>query len=202
MARQIVFWVWKAWEFLFRFFGHVRPLSKDEPYLFYVATRRYMGKPFVVDGITVRRFDTVVELHMNNALLVDTLRNQSSLVGLAVKLVQEAKRSLPVLAENLTAPQYEEAQVLYGITFIHRGIERFGFQSLPIHRVWLRKLATWHLTHVFKIVNPNAEKILLQHPGVFEPKMVAISKEQLLATYGPGNQPTKPAVRHHNHALT
>ncbi len=202
MARHMVFWIWKVWEFLFRFFAHVRPLRKDESYLFYVAKRRYLGKPFSVDGITVHRFDMVVELHMNNALLVDTLRNQKSLVGVAVKLVQEAKRSLPVLAENLSTSKYEQTEVLYGVTFIHRGVERFGFQSLPIQRSFLRGLATWHLTHVFKIVNPNAEQILRQHPNAFEPRMVAISKQHLLSNYGPGNQPTKPAVHHHNHALT
>lgn len=201
MAQQVVFWIWKAWEFLFRFFGHVRPLRKDEPYLFYVAKRRYLGKPFVVDGVMVKRFDLVVELHMNNSYLVNKLRRQTSLVGLAVQLVQEAKRSLPVLAESLSASKFDGIQVVYGITFIHRSVERFGFHTLPIQRRLWRNLATWHLTHVFRIVNPNADEILLHHPGVFEPKMVAISKQHLLSTYGPGNH-TQSAVHSTNHALT
>lgn len=201
MAQKVVFWIWKAWEFLFRFFGHVRPLRKDEPYLFYVAKRRYLGKPFVVDGVTVKRFDLVVELHMNNSYLVNKLRHQTGLVGLAVQLVQEAKRSLPVLAESLSASKFDDVQVIYGITFIHRSVERFGFHTLPIQRQFWRNLATWHLTHVFRIVNPNADQILLHHPGVFEPKMVAISKEHLLSAYGPGSQ-TQSTVHQHNHALT
>lgn len=202
MGRYIVFHVWKTWEFLFRFLGRVRPLRRNEPYLFYIAKRRYLGRSFDVDGITVHRFDVVVELHMNNAMLVRTLRDQTSLVGLAVYLVKETRRALPVLAERLSSSQFQGVKALYGITFIHRGVERFGFRILPIRRPLIRRLATWHLTNVFRIVNPNAEAILRDHASVFEPKMVAMSKKHLLSFYGPGGSAANHAAPRPNHVLT
>ncbi|OFW77693.1 MAG: hypothetical protein A2201_00135 [Alicyclobacillus sp. RIFOXYA1_FULL_53_8] len=202
MGRYIVFHVWKTWEFLFRFFGRVRPLRRNEPYLFYIAKRRYLGRGFDVDGVTVRRFDVVVELHMNNAMLVRTLRDQTSLVGLAVYLLKETRRALPVLAERLDSNKFQGVNALYGITFIHRGVDRFGFRILPIRRPLVRRLATWHLTNVFRIVNPNAESILQEHASVFEPKMVAMSKKHLLAFYGPGGSAHSQTVTHPNHVLT
>ncbi|MCF8563434.1 polysaccharide deacetylase [Alicyclobacillus tolerans] len=202
MSKRIIYTVWVVWEFLFRLFGRVRPLKRNERHLFYIAKRRYLGKPFDVDGVHVDRFDLVVELHMNNYLLMDVLREQTSLVGLAVKLVQEAKKSLPVLAESLRNQKFNQAQVLYGITFIHRGVERFGFQILPLRRHFIRSVTTWHLKHIFRIVNPNAEAMLSKHPDVFEPMIVAMSKEHLFSNYGPGQSPTSSTMSRRDHVLT
>jgi hypothetical protein len=46
-------------------------------------------------------------------------------------------------------------------------------------------MTTWHLRNIFKVVNPNAAQLLENHPDAFVPKLVAISKEQLLQRYLP-----------------
>ncbi|MBX5436800.1 MAG: hypothetical protein IRZ33_06255, partial [Alicyclobacillaceae bacterium] len=182
--RTFVQWAWLGWECLYRILWGVRPIQPRQPHLFFVAKHRYLGRPFEVDGVRVGWFDPVVELHMNNEVLLEALRTQRSIVGLAVKLLQEAKRSLPALAACLSQEPYRGIQVVYGITFIHRGVDRFGFQALPLRRPLLARFVQWYLQQIFRIVNPDADRLIRAHPDAFVPKLVAIRMDRLLRAYG------------------
>lgn len=181
MKGTIVRVVWRVWEALFRAFFGVRPLVPGESHLFLIATRRYRGRPFSVDGIDIRRGDRVIELHLNNEMVLDLLREeQKSLIGTTVKLLREAQHSLPILAQALSSAKYEREHVLYGVTFIHRGIGRLGFHTIPLGSALLERVTAWHLRNIFEIVNPQAKSMLETHPDAFVPKMVAMSKERLI----------------------
>jgi hypothetical protein len=175
--------LWHAWEWLFHVVMRLEPLRAGEAHLFYLSVRRYMGRPFVVDGVQVKRFDKVIELHMNNDLLLQVLRETDNLVSLAVRLLQIAKRDLPILAERVASRRFAKAHVLLGITFIHRSVERFGFQSFPIRGRFVRRVTTWHLRNVLRIVNPHADHLFRSHPDAFVPKVVAISKDRLIQQF-------------------
>ncbi|WDL96838.1 YkoP family protein [Alicyclobacillus sp. ALC3] len=184
MKSRLVRSIWRGWEALFRLFAGVHPMLPGEPHLFLLATRRYMGKPFAVDGQEIHRGDRVIELHINNEMVLDLLQEeQKSLIGTTVKLLREAQRSLPILARVVDSPAFQNEHVLYGVTFIHRGVSKLGFETIPLHSSLLERTTTWHLRNIFKIVNPQAEKMLASHPDAFVPKLVAISKERLLQLY-------------------
>lgn len=185
MAGETFRKLWMAWERLFRFAAHVQSLEDSEEHLFYVAKRRYMGHSFTVDGISVQTFDPVIELHMNNELLSQILSDETSMVRLAIRLISEAKRSLPALARHVSSSEYEREQVLYGTTFIHRSVERFGFSTFPFYWRWSEKLFTRYLQLVFRAVNPKAVDLLKTHSETFVPRVVAISKEKLVQLHAP-----------------
>lgn len=184
MARPIIRTLWMAWEAVFRLFARVHPLVEDESHLFLVAKRRYLGRPFTVDGIRVKRFERVIELHFNNEMVLDFLQGEhKSLVGTTVKLLREGKRSMPILANRVSTREFDDQEVLYGVTFIHRGVEQFGFHVIPLRSKWIEKMTAWHLRNLFRVINPNAATLLATHPGAFVPKLVAISKRHLVELY-------------------
>ncbi|MCL6594051.1 MAG: polysaccharide deacetylase [Alicyclobacillus sp.] len=174
-----------AFEWVFRLVARVRPLDPCHRHLFLIARRTYLGRPFTVDGVSVKPFDQVVELHLNNTLLAELLREEKSPVSVALRLLEETRRSLPVLANALQETRYASAQAVYGITFVHRHISRFGFTVLPLRSRWLRRLVGWHLRHVLRAVNPRAGELLLTRPGDFEPKLVAAGKQRLIRLHLP-----------------
>lgn len=202
MATRLVRAIWGTWENVFRAAGRVRPLKPGETYLFCIAKRRYFGRPFTVDGILVRRFEPIIELHMNNDLLLKELREQPNLVGLAVKLLQEMRRALPVLAERAASSEFEYTRVLLGITFVHRGVERFGFHALPLRHPVMRALASWHLRRVYQFVNPGADTLFETHASAFVPKLVVISKQRLMEQVAKGDHLANPTTTPAGRVLT
>jgi hypothetical protein len=179
---------WDVWEAGFRTLFGVKPIRPGFEDLFYVSKTRYLGHPFTIDGIQVRRLEPVVELHVNNALVARVLKEERNILASAVKLLQLARQSLPALAELMAQPEFQDVRVLYGVTFIHRGIERLGFQAFPIRNRLVAPLTRWYLRQVLRAFNPDADRLLLAHPDAFVPKLVAISRERLTTAYGRPDQ--------------
>ncbi|QQE77153.1 polysaccharide deacetylase [Alicyclobacillus sp. SO9] len=182
MARGSVI-AWRVWEALFKVFAGVKPIRKTQEDLFLVADRRYLGRSFTIDGIKVKPFDRVLELHINNELVMDILKDHHSLMASTVKLLSEARDSLPALAEYVENETGKNVRALYGVTFIHRGISRLGFSSFPISNRFMRELSRWHLRKLFEMVNPGGTQALTKHRDDFVPRVVAISKDHLLELY-------------------
>ncbi|AEJ43921.1 YkoP family protein [Alicyclobacillus acidocaldarius] len=178
--------VFDAWEALFHRALHLEELEPGTEHLFFVARRRYLGRTFEVDGIVVRPGDPVVEMHMNNALIERALREDANIVRAIVRLLRQARVSLPALAKAVQHEKFEDAQVLYGITMIHRGIEHFGFHTYPLRNPFVRAVTSWHLTNILKMVNPDADHILQTHRDVLQPKLVVASKQKIIEMFGEG----------------
>lgn len=201
MPNRLIRRVWLAWEKTFHVVGRLQAIRPGTQDLFFIAKRRYLGRSFTVDGVAVRPFDTVIELHMNNDLLSEVLRTESQLMGIAVRLIHEARRSLPALAETLKDARYVRVKALYGVTFINRGIERFGFHTFPVQSQWTKSVTRWHLKNVFRMVNPDSAQLLKTHPEAFEPMLVAASKEHFVALHA-NRRPANSARPVSDHCLS
>jgi hypothetical protein len=177
-------WVWRTVDKWFRALARVRPLNGDERHLFRIAQHRYLGRTVTLDGVQVRPFDPVIEIHMNNEVLEELLREEPSIVSLAVRLIREANRSFPALADCVAGEAYRKAKVIYGITFIHRGVERFGFQTYAVKSRALHCFFGWYLRHIFRLANPEAAGLLQSRRDLFQPRIVAISKHRLVRQFG------------------
>jgi len=198
VRTNFVYRLFQGWEKIFRFIARVHPIRENagKPDLFFIAKRTYLGRTFSADGVKVRPFQKVVELHMNNDLLKQVLKSEKSLVAVAVTLIREARQSLPHLAEVLSLPEYDDVEVLYGVTFIHRGIQKLGFHTAEIRNRLIRRISTWYLLHLFNMVNPDAKSVLERHHEGFYPKMVAMTKSELLARYAVKKPVSAPVCDH------
>ena len=88
---QIRSLVWRSCDSLVRVVARIKHLEQGESHLFCIAKHRYLGRPFSVDGVCVRRFDPVIEIHMNNKRLAQVMREQDSVVSLASKTHKRGK---------------------------------------------------------------------------------------------------------------
>ncbi|GMA63714.1 hypothetical protein NZD89_00155 [Alicyclobacillus fastidiosus] len=176
--------IWKSCDALFRLALGIKPLQQGKSDLFCIAKHRYLGRSLSVDGIRVRRFDPIIEIHMNNKVLNQAIREHGSVVSMAARLIKETKQSLPVLADCVASHKYEKAKILYSTTFIHRGVERFGFSTFPIQSQPTYRFLEWYLRNIFRMTNPNASSLFEARPDIFIPKIVAISKHRLIREYG------------------
>ncbi|WAH38799.1 YkoP family protein [Alicyclobacillus dauci] len=185
MATRAFRFVFDAWESLFHKMFHLEEIEPGVEHLFFIAKRRYFGRPFVVEDVTVKSGDIVIELHMNNSVVERVLTKDENIVRAMVQLIRQARESMPVLAKAIEHEKYERAAALYGITFIHRGIDRFGFHTLPISDGVSKRITTWHLRNVLRILNPHANDIFSTHADVLEPKLVVASKRQIIELFRP-----------------
>jgi hypothetical protein len=186
LKRQLLL----TWEILFHWAAHLKELKPGETHLFYIARRRYIGRGFTVDGVAVRLFDKVVELHMNNEMIKDIVSREPQLMAVAVRILQETRRSLPVLAEMLNSSEYDDIKALYGVTLINRGLDRFGLSVFPLRGNLTVRLTNWHLKNIFELINPAAKRLIAEHPESFEPKLVAASRDHFIATFRARMKPT------------
>ena len=177
--------LWMLWEALFRKVAGVRPLRKDGgEYMFLLATRPYVGKPFLVDGVPVNKHDLVAELHMNNEMILQVFSEGHGMLALSKRLLDAGRQSLPVLAERMQDSEFEGVEVLYGISFVHRVAEAFGFHTFPMSNPFIRAITTWYLRVLFRVINPNGGIFIKRHPDMFIPRVIAISKQHLIERYG------------------
>lgn len=175
--------VWRAFEYMFAKIGGVHPIDPTVEGMFLIAKRTYLGHSFEVQGVPVQRGSKVIELHVNNELVMKLLREERSLVAASVKLLVHTKHSLPAVAAYLSSEEFDGRDVLYGISFIHRGIARLGFETHPMSDTLFRRLTTWHLKRLYRIVNPEATAAMASRQNDFVPKIVAMSKHELFRRY-------------------
>lgn len=173
---------WRWWDDTVRKVARIKPL--DLGHLICIKKRRYLGSPFTINGMTIRRFDPILELHLNNRLLVGLFQEEDNVIRLAKKLLEETHRCFPILADYVGQPEFRDVQILYGLTFIHRGIERFGFQILPVPNQFTRRFLAWYLRNIFLAFNPTAQSFLKARPQVFVPRRIVISKDQFIRDFG------------------
>lgn len=185
MPNRVVRAVFNVWESLFHRAFHLEEIEPGVEHLFFIAKRRYIGRPFEVDGVQVRSGDIVIELHVNNEMVEHILREDGNVVRAMVQLLRHARQSMPMLTKAVQQEKYQSAMALYGVTFIHRGIDRFGFHTLPLTGMLSKSVTKWHLTNVLKMLNPDANHLLETHPDVLQPKLVVASKATLVELFGP-----------------
>lgn len=182
MPNRFVRYIFDTWESLFHKMFRLQEIEPGVEHLFYIARRRYIGRPFTVDGVDVRFFDPIIELHMNNDMLERNLRQDENTVRAMIQLIRQARqKSIPALVRAIQDEKYNDCKAFYGITLINRGIERFGFQTRPLEDGMSKRMTTWHLKNILKMLNPDAKSIIQNHPDMLEPKMVVASKYSLIS---------------------
>lgn len=183
MPNRVVRFLFDTWESLFHKAAGLREIEPGQQHLFFIARRKYLGEPFSIDGVEVRPRDLVIELHFNNEMVEQALRADDNIVRAMIQILREARQSMPALARAIGQEEFREAKALYGITFIHRGIERFGFETRDIPSGLSKAITSWHLKNVLRMLNPSGEQIIHTHASVLQPKLVVASKERIIKQF-------------------
>lgn len=179
--------VWSCWDGLIRLLFNIKDIEfNGGPTMFRAAPRKYPGPAIILGcGSKIKKGDRVCEIHLNNDYIKNHLcSGESDINKISLKLVMELKQSLPALAHHLiTNPKYENARAAYAITMLHRGSKAMGFASIDIPQPLLRRLIALYQGLILVLYHPQGKR-RLAHREKLVPKVIAISKEDLLTRYG------------------
>ncbi|WP_052703028.1 polysaccharide deacetylase family protein [Paenibacillus beijingensis] len=194
LGKRLLVGLWMLWESAFHVLFRLKPVSggADEPAFHYRMTT-YGGPPVKLeDGVTLSKGDPIAELHFDNRMLQNVARHSSSPLGVAIHLLRVMEKALPLLASSLLAdPKAENIRAVYGITMIHRGASRLGFDVVELPENWFARISRIYLRLLFRILTSNRAPRKKRSAGAggtknsMSPRMLLMSRERILRFASP-----------------
>ncbi|GAA3404680.1 polysaccharide deacetylase family protein [Paenibacillus hodogayensis] len=185
LFKRVLVNAWMAWERCFVKLFHLKLVDIGNP-LVKLRVREYQGRQSIVlpDGEQIRKGDLVAEMHLDNYTLFRLGIDSRSSVQLATQLIRRTRMLMPEISKLLlTDPQYQHVKGLYGITMIHRGSKQLGFTVFDLPNGWFARMTRTYLRLLLYVVHPNGKERLKEKTNLLEPKIVAISKNELKIRY-------------------
>ncbi|MEF3301660.1 polysaccharide deacetylase family protein [Paenibacillus sp. GYB003] len=185
LFKRVLVNAWMAWERCFVKLFHLKSVDSDNP-LVKLRVREYQGRQSIVlpDGEQIRKGDLIAEMHLDNYTLFKLGIDSRSTVQLATQLIRRTRTLMPAISKLLlTDPQYENVKGLYGITMIHRGSKQLGFAVFDLPEGLFARMTRTYLRLLLYVVHPNGKERLKEKTDLLEPKIVAISKNELKTRY-------------------
>jgi len=150
--KKMMISAWLLWEKVFHAMFQLKTVGdKDAPAFHYRVTNYNGEKQQFASGNHVDKGDKIVELHLDNRMLSNIALQSSSPLATGIRMLREVEHALPALADQIAAdPETKDFKAVYGVTMIHRGADRLGFEIFPMpdglfarsSRVYLRVLAS------------------------------------------------------------
>lgn len=187
LIKRLTVKLWLGYEKLFHVVFGLKTASEAKPVLHFRA-RPYHGETMVLDdGVTLQHDDQVLELHFDNQHLYDIGHSSKSSVHLAIKLIRDVEKALPEIAAYVAErPELQQIKALYGVSFIHRGPEQFGFTVRDLPKGLFSWMTKRYLKLLLRVIHPMGQNRLRQQSDQLVPKTITMSMEYLMKRYGPG----------------
>jgi len=167
-----------------KFLG-IKPFDDQETFM-KMRFRTYEGKRVLHldDGREIRPGDPILELHLNNELLYKLSISARSTTQLSVQLIRCMQQMMPIISDRLQHdPDFQNVRALYGISLIHRNAQRFGFSLFDLPDGLFAKMTRAYLRFLLFAVHPDGKERLQMKTELLEPKIIAISREEVLKRY-------------------
>ncbi|WP_051286914.1 polysaccharide deacetylase family protein [Paenibacillus taiwanensis] len=184
--KQMVVKLWLGYEKLFHIFFGLKTTNETSP-VFHFRIRPYHGEALQLDdGVVLNHEDMILELHFDNKRLYDIGKRSRSSMQLAIHMIRDVERTLPEIAEYLQAREElcQEVKALYGVSFMHRGPEQFGFTIRELPKGLFSWMTQKYLRVLMRVIHPLGQSRLKQQSNQLVPKTIIMSKETLLTRYG------------------
>ncbi|MFX3634830.1 MAG: polysaccharide deacetylase family protein [Candidatus Pristimantibacillus sp.] len=125
--------IWLMYERAFHFVFQLKQVGTSAPAFHYRVTK-YSGRPVELENNDrLEKGDKIVELHFDNKMLSTIAAQSRSPVATGIKMLREVEHALPILADQLVDdPAARDIRAVYGVTMIHRGADRLGFQVFKL----------------------------------------------------------------------
>lgn len=171
--------VWRVLDPVYYSLTRLRYVMDEEQRrtLFRVRLTKYKGRSTILqDGTVIYKDDLLIKIHLHNVKIMNELYAVTSDTKRAVYIYHMVKKALPMLAEYVNNHQRaNEIKGIIGITTLHKGSARLGFDNVNISNALYRNYK--RLT--FSPINYLASSSLHQ-----EPVYLFMSKDELISRYG------------------
>jgi hypothetical protein len=184
-AKKLLVAIWMSWEWCFERMFHLEPIDRSNPIL-KLRIRKYRGNhPLTLaDGEKIEQGDPIAELHFDNELLFEIGAVSKSPVQLAIQMIRRVELLLPQVRQLLiTDPKFKDVKGLYGISMIHRGSVRLGFTVIGLPKGVFSLATGMYLRLLMYAVHPHGKDRLKRKPEQLTPKIIAMSRKELMNRY-------------------
>ena len=163
----------------------IQTVDANDPFL-KIRIRPYHGKQVLHldDGQTIKHGDAIIELHLNNELLYKLGLTARSTTQLSVQMIRSMQHLMPKISEKMKYdPSFQQVKGIYGVSIIHRGTQRFGFSIVDLPRGLLTSMTRAYLRFLMYAVHPSGKERMNTKAELLDPKIIAISREEVLKRY-------------------
>lgn len=157
--KKAIVSLWLLWEKLFHVVFRLKTVGNAEDAAFHYRVIRYTGEDVeFAEGGRVVKGDRVAELHFDNKKLSSIAATSKSPVATGIRMLREVEQALPLLANQLAADsEANDIKAVYGITMIHRGADRLGFEIFQLPEGLFAKSTRIYLRMLIKVLT-NTQK--------------------------------------------
>jgi len=175
--------LWGLWDPFYYYCSHLTLLDPNnrKNNVFRVKLVRYKGHPITLkDGTMVRKNDLLVKIHLHNVRLLKDMVNINSEFRKGLFIYKKIKDALPTLAQYVHKhDRTDEIKGIIGISMLHQGSERLGFEIHGIYSRfyrWFKTLAQYPI-HLLASDHPYHARHRVH------PKYLFMSKATLISRY-------------------
>lgn len=186
MMKKMIVGLWLGYERVFHLVFGMKTTNEEDP-VFHFRFRPYHGDPIQLDdGVTLNSGDQVMEIHFDNERLYEIGKKSRSSMQLAIHMIRDVERTLPEMAAYIQqhGNLSQEVKAVYGVSFINRGPEQFGFTVRDLPKGLFLRVTTYYLRVLMRVMHPMGQRRLRQHPEQLVPRTIVMSTETLLNRYG------------------
>ncbi|WP_052948047.1 YkoP family protein [Aneurinibacillus tyrosinisolvens] len=176
----------KAWSLvdqIYFYCSRLQYVNEEEKNVFRVKLLRYRGRNlFLSNGASIQTGDILLKIHLHNCLLMNEMINIENDTKRALYVYKRVEESMPSLGHFISNhPQNNTIKGIIGITFLHRGVSRLGFEVKEIENPHYKSVKQIGLKPLFILCHLNKQQPWKEKNLV--PKFLIMSKEQLLSRY-------------------
>jgi hypothetical protein len=156
--------------------------EREQNLIFRVRDTIYRGREIILsDGTVIQKNDRLLKIHLHNAKLLKDLHPITCEVARGRYIFQSVLASLPALAAFVEGhPHKEDLKGIIGITTLHRGCRRLGFET---HEIKSRYYQLYKKITFILIIFLSTSSFSKQSIQKQQPKYLFMSTEGLYSRY-------------------
>jgi len=146
--------LWLTWERLFHVVFRLKTVGNVKDAAFHYRVTTYNGQDIeLAEGGRVSKGDLIAELHFDNKKLSMIAATSKSPVATGIRMLREVEQALPLLANQLAEDtEADDIKAVYGVTMIHRGADRLGFEIFQLPEGWFARTTRVYLRILIKVL--------------------------------------------------
>jgi peptidoglycan/xylan/chitin deacetylase (PgdA/CDA1 family) len=165
--------LWLMWERAFHFIFRLKTVGQTTDPAFHYRITTYTGKSVLLaEGDKLEKGDRIAELHFDNRKLSSIAAVSKSPVAAAIRMLREVEQGLPQLANQLGQDkEANDIKAVYGVTMIHRGADRVGFEVHKLPQGLFSKSTQIYLRLLLRVLTGQKRKQRSAKTAI-EPRML------------------------------
>lgn len=185
--KRVLIAGWLAWERAFHAMFRLKQVGDSAIPAFHYRVTKYTGEAVTLsNGEAIAKGDNVAELHFDNKLLSSIALTSKSPLATGLRLIREVENALPSLADQLAADaEAQGIKAVYGVTMIHRGANRLGFEVFQLPDGLFKRSTQVYLRVLMKVLTNSkqykAGKVKSSRTEIVTPRMLLMPMERIHA---------------------